>query len=145
MTKNNESSHLQEDIEKIEIALLLEGIYRHYGYDFRNYSFQSIRRRIMYRMQGEKLNSILGLLDKVLHERKAMERLFADFSINVTEMFREPSFFLAFRKKSSLFFAPFPPFAFGMPVVPLEKKYTPWPFFYMKKAYIISQCCMPRI
>jgi len=88
-----------DDVEKLEIALLLEGVYRHYGYDFRNYSFPSIRRRIHYRMQRENLSSILGLLDKVLHERTAMDRLFADFSINVTEMFREPSFFLAFRRR----------------------------------------------
>ncbi|TXK81438.1 protein-glutamate O-methyltransferase CheR [Paenibacillus sp. N3.4] len=99
MIKKMDASIHKEDIEKLEIVLLLEGVYRHYGYDFRNYSFQSIRRRIMNRMQGERVNSILGLLDKVLHERSAMDRLFADFSINVTEMFREPSFFLAFRRK----------------------------------------------
>ncbi|RKP46775.1 protein-glutamate O-methyltransferase CheR [Cohnella endophytica] len=98
MAKNNESLTPHEDIEKLEINLLLEGIYRHYGYDFRNYSFQSIRRRIQYRMQGENLDSILALLEKVLHDRQTMERLFADFSINVTEMFREPSFFLSFRR-----------------------------------------------
>lgn len=88
-----------EDVEKLSVTLLLEGVYRHYGYDFRNYSFQSIRRRIRNRMQGEGLHSVLGLLDKVLNDRKAMDRLFADFSINVTEMFREPSFFQAFRKR----------------------------------------------
>ena len=27
-----------EEIEKIEIDLLLEAIYRYYGYDFRNYA-----------------------------------------------------------------------------------------------------------
>ncbi|MFC5471330.1 CheR family methyltransferase [Cohnella suwonensis] len=96
---NNGSLTLDEDIEKLEISLLLEGIFRHYGQDFRNYSYPSIRRRIIHRMLGENLSSILGLLDKVLHDRNAMDRLFADFSINVTEMFREPSFFLAFRRK----------------------------------------------
>lgn len=88
-----------EDLERLEITLMLEGIYRYYGYDFRNYSYPSIRRRILNRMQGERSSSILGLLDKVLHDRKAMDRLFADFSINVTEMFRDPGFFLAFRRK----------------------------------------------
>lgn len=87
-----------EDVEKLSIALLLEGVYRHYGYDFRNYSYQSIRRRILNRVQIEGLASILGLLEQVLHDRHAMDRLFADFSINVTEMFREPSFFQSFRR-----------------------------------------------
>lgn len=88
-----------DDIEKLEIALLLEGIYRQYGYDFRHYAYSSIRRRIRYRMQGENLSSILELLHKVLRDPQAMNRLFADFSINVTEMFRDPGFFLAFRRK----------------------------------------------
>lgn len=90
---------LQHDLERIEIKLLLEGIYRQYGYDFRNYTYSSIRRRIWHRIRIEKLNTISGLQEKVLHDPKMMEKLFADFSINVTEMFRDPKFFLTFRKK----------------------------------------------
>ncbi|MDH4616445.1 protein-glutamate O-methyltransferase CheR [Brevibacillus sp. AY1] len=86
-------------MERIEIKLLLEGIYRQYGYDFRNYTYSSIRRRIWHRIRIEKLNTISGLQEKVLHDPKMMEKLFADFSINVTEMFRDPRFFLTFRKK----------------------------------------------
>lgn len=85
-------------LEKIEISLLLEGIYRHYGYDFRNYSYQSIRRRIRNRLSAERLGTISALQDKVLHDRSIMDRLFADFSINVTEMFRDPSFFISFKE-----------------------------------------------
>lgn len=85
------------ELEKIEIELLLDGIYRFYGFDFRNYVFPSIRRRIWHRIHAEKLPSISALQDKVLHDSGAMERLFADFSINVTEMFRDPSFFRSFR------------------------------------------------
>ncbi len=33
-------------LERIEIELLLEGIYRHYGFDFRSYAYASIRRRM---------------------------------------------------------------------------------------------------
>ncbi|MCM3080359.1 CheR family methyltransferase [Brevibacillus invocatus] len=90
---------LQHDLERIEIKLLLEGIYRQYGYDLRNYTYSSIRRRIWHRIRIEKLNTISGLQEKVLHDPKMMEKLFADFSINVTEMFRDPRFFLTFRKK----------------------------------------------
>ena len=32
------------DLERIEIELLLEGIFRHYGFDFRAYAYASIRR-----------------------------------------------------------------------------------------------------
>jgi chemotaxis protein methyltransferase CheR len=40
-----------------------------------------------------------GLLERVLHEPAAMERLLLDLSINVTSMFRDPSFFAAFRSR----------------------------------------------
>jgi chemotaxis protein methyltransferase CheR len=84
-------------LEKLEISLLLEGICRHYGYDFRGYAFSSIRRRVWHRIKAERLHTVTALTDKVLHSPAAMEHLFQDFSIHVTEMFRDPSFFLAFR------------------------------------------------
>lgn len=87
------------DLEKIEIDLLLEGIYRHYGFDFRHYAFSSIRRRILHRMKAEKMESVTALLDRILHEPQMMEKLYLDFSINVTEMFRDPLFFKAIRCK----------------------------------------------
>lgn len=87
------------DLERIEISLLLEGIYRHYGYDFRNYAYSSIRRRIWHRIGAERLRSISALQEKVLHDPAVMDKLFNDFSIHVTEMFRDPEFFAAIRHK----------------------------------------------
>jgi chemotaxis protein methyltransferase CheR len=87
-----------DELEKIEIDLLLEGIFRYYGFDFRNYVFSSIRRRIWYRIRAERLRSVTGLLEKVLHDPCMMERLIADFSIHISEMFRDPHFFKSFRK-----------------------------------------------
>lgn len=85
--------------EVIEIELLLEGIYRFYGFDFRNYALSSIRRRILHRLRAERLGSISALQEKVLHDPRYLELLIEDFSINVTEMFRDPSFFLSFRTR----------------------------------------------
>ncbi len=85
--------------EELEISLLLEGIYRHYGFDFRQYARASIRRRLWRRTHAEGLATITGLLERVLHEPEAMERLLLDLSINVTSMFRDPTFFAAFRTK----------------------------------------------
>ncbi|MCR2821282.1 CheR family methyltransferase [Lederbergia panacisoli] len=94
-SKNDISNHLEE----IEVKLLLQGLYDWCGYDFRNYAYQSIRRRIWHRVYAERLSTITGLLDKVLHDPSCLQRLIADFSINVTEMFRDPLFFLEFREK----------------------------------------------
>lgn len=50
-------------------------------------------------MKAEKIKSVTGLLEQVLHNPLMMEKLFYDFSINVTEMFRDPSFFKVLRQK----------------------------------------------
>ncbi|MFX3673518.1 MAG: protein-glutamate O-methyltransferase CheR [Paenisporosarcina sp.] len=86
------------EIEKIEISLLLEGIFQRYGYDFRNYAYSSIKRRIQHRLEIDKLESISQLQHNVLYDPLFMRKLLGDFSINVTEMFRDPEFYLSFRK-----------------------------------------------
>jgi chemotaxis protein methyltransferase CheR len=87
------------DLELIEIQLLTEGIYRHYGFDFRDYSLPSMRRRIWKRIYEEGLSTVSGLIEKVLHDSSCMERLLLDLSINTTAMFRDPTFYLAFRQR----------------------------------------------
>jgi chemotaxis protein methyltransferase CheR len=86
-------------LEVIEIQLLTEGMYRHYGFDFRDYAFPSLKRRVWKRIYAEGLSSVSGLQEKVLHDPACMERLLLDLSINVTSMFRDPSFYLSFRKR----------------------------------------------
>ena len=87
------------DLELIEIQLLTEGIYRHYGFDFRDYSLPSMRRRIWKRIYSEGLTTVSGLIERVLHDSSAMEKLLLDLSINTTAMFRDPTFYKAFRAK----------------------------------------------
>jgi chemotaxis protein methyltransferase CheR len=84
-------------LEKLEIELLLEGVYRHYGFDFRSYAYASVRRRLWKRIQADKMGGIAELQHAVLHNPDAMDRLLMDLSINVTAMFRDPSFYAAFR------------------------------------------------
>lgn len=96
-SKNDEKDG-PDELEEIEIQLLLDGIYRYYGFDFRNYVSASIRRRIWNRIRAERLTNVSGLLEKVLHDPCAMTRLLSDFSISVSEMFRDPDFFKSFRK-----------------------------------------------
>src|SRR5690606_4554475 len=87
------------DLERIEIELLLEAIHRHYGFDFRAYAYSSVRRRIWKRIQAEQLDTVSALQARVLHEPAVMERLLLNLSVNVTAMFRDPSFYQAFRTK----------------------------------------------
>jgi chemotaxis protein methyltransferase CheR len=85
------------ELERIEIELLLEGVFRHYGFDFRSYAYASIRRRLWKRIEAEGLSSISELQTLVLHNPAAMERLLLDLSVSVTAMFRDPGFYQVFR------------------------------------------------
>jgi len=86
-------------LEEIEIGLLLEGVFRHYGVDFRNYSMDSLKRRIRSLMAREHVATISGLQEKVLHDRTWLRRLSQAIPVSTTSMFRNPRFFLAFRLK----------------------------------------------
>lgn len=89
----------ENEIEKIELQLFLEGVFRLYGYDFRDYSKSSIRRRTNHMMEKHHLTTISDLQSKVLHDEKYMEKFLMEVSINVTSMFRDPPFYIAFREK----------------------------------------------
>lgn len=88
----------RDALEDLELRLLLEGIYQHYGYDFREYARSSIRRRVWRRVAEENLHSISGLQERLLHDPACMDRLLLDLSVSVTSMFRDPTFFAALRR-----------------------------------------------
>ncbi|KZX66288.1 MULTISPECIES: CheR family methyltransferase [unclassified Alcanivorax] len=87
------------NVEDIEIRLLMEAIYQMYGYDFRSYSKASIRRRVMHRMTMSGFASIMEMTDKVLRDRPFFVTLLNDLTVNVTEMYRDPEFYRAFREE----------------------------------------------
>ena len=84
--------------EKIEIDLLIRAIYLKYGYDFRDYSKASRRRRILGRLSKSGLSTISEMQHKLLHDPVFFEKLLLDLTVNVSEMFRDPSFFRAVRE-----------------------------------------------
>jgi chemotaxis protein methyltransferase CheR len=88
-----------EDLEELEIELLLEAVYRRYGFDFRGYAPASLKRRLWRRVRAENLAGIAALQERLLRDTACMERLLLDLSINVTAMFRDPTFYVAFREK----------------------------------------------
>jgi chemotaxis protein methyltransferase CheR len=86
-------------LEDIEIDLLLQGIFLRYGYDFRDYSRASLERRIRHIMHSHQLKHISEMLPLVLHDRSFLDAFLKGVSVTVTEMFRDPEYFLAFREK----------------------------------------------
>lgn len=96
---NRITANDSEELEYIEIMLLLEAIYRRYGYDFRDYNYRSIRRRVLYRLGLLNIATVSALQELVLRQRRVFEVLASDFTITVTEMFRDPGFFRALREQ----------------------------------------------
>lgn len=87
------------DTERIEIQLLLEAVYRKYGYDFRSYAEASITRRIQRHQSMNGYRTISEIQHAVLTDRAAFLRLMHDLLISVTEMFRDPSFYRSLRNR----------------------------------------------
>lgn len=85
--------------DDLEIDLFLEGIYRKYGYDFRQYSRASLRRRIFGQVDRFGLDSVCSLLHKILYDQQAFVTVLEYMTVNVTEMFRDPLFYKTFREK----------------------------------------------
>src|SRR6266566_3441394 len=88
------------ELEDIEIDLLLDGLYRVYGFDFRDYSRASIKRRILELMRAEKLETISAFQDRVLHDTSCLDRFLLGLSVHATSMFRDPTFYLTFRRRA---------------------------------------------
>lgn len=93
------SSKKDDELERLEIALLVDGVYQHYGCDFRNYAYASLRRRVWNVVRSERLGTVTSLLDRILHDPACMERFLAQLTVNVTAMFRDPTFYVAFREQ----------------------------------------------
>jgi chemotaxis protein methyltransferase CheR len=87
------------DPEAIEIQLLLEAVYLRYGFDFRDYAFSSIQRRIWNSVRAEGLEGVSELQGKLLRDPACMERFLLAVTVNVTTMFRDPGFYRAFRAR----------------------------------------------
>lgn len=88
-----------QDAIASQIGLLLEAIYEQYGYDFRGYSQAHIRRRIRNRMLLSGMKDVAQLHDRVKRDKAFTALLLQDFSITVTEMFRDPEFYKVLREQ----------------------------------------------
>ncbi len=88
-----------KEIEDLELELLLEAIYRRYGHDFRLYAQASMRRRVQGLLPQFRCERISQLIPMMLHQPAEFKRMLPQFSVTVTEMFRDPDFYLALRKK----------------------------------------------
>ncbi|MCJ7691547.1 MAG: protein-glutamate O-methyltransferase CheR, partial [Clostridiaceae bacterium] len=91
-------SDSKENLENIEVELLLDAILKRYGYDFRNYSAASRKRRIKNFLTNTKYSKISELIVQLLYDTTFLEKFIYNLSVTVTEMFRDPLVYKTVRK-----------------------------------------------
>jgi chemotaxis protein methyltransferase CheR len=85
-------------VEAIEIELLLEALYQRFHYDFRAYSKASIKRRLKQLKEKLGYRTYSALLEGLLHDPAVVPQVIAYLTVQVSEMFRDPSYFRALRE-----------------------------------------------
>jgi chemotaxis protein methyltransferase CheR len=83
---------------ELEIRLLLEAIYQRYQYDFRDYAMASLKRRLQQAVERLGCRTISGLQEIVLHDPRMFSAVLQYLTVPVSDMFRDPAYFLALRE-----------------------------------------------
>lgn len=90
---------MKDKLDDIELRLLLEAIFQRYGYDFRNYSRASIKRRLTQARMKFDCATFSQLQDLVLHDPAVLPQMLSYLTVQVSDLFRDPSYFLAIREQ----------------------------------------------
>ena len=87
------------DYTDAQLQSLMDAIYQRYSYDFRDYSAPSQRRRLNHALDRLHCASLDELRQRVLKDAGAFGQLLQMLTVPVTQMFRDPEFFLALREQ----------------------------------------------
>ncbi len=88
-----------QEIQIVDIRKLTEIIKTKYGYDFENYAISSFKRRILRIIELYKFQSVDALTKRIQDDPTFFEEFISEITVNVTEMFRDPSFWRILRDK----------------------------------------------
>lgn len=83
----------------IELRLLIDAVFLKYHYDFRSYAGASLKRRLTAAMTHFGCRTLSQLQDRVLHDDSTFPALLDFLTVQVSDMFRDPAYFLALRQK----------------------------------------------
>ncbi|KAF1704079.1 CheR family methyltransferase [Pseudoxanthomonas suwonensis] len=83
----------------LELGVLLEAVYRRYHYDFRDYAASSLRRRVRQAMERFGCDSVAAFQHRLLHEPALFTEAMQYFTVQVSEMFRDPGYFRTLREQ----------------------------------------------
>jgi chemotaxis protein methyltransferase CheR len=92
----------------LEIRSLLDAIFDRYHYDFRDYAMASLKRRLAQARQRLGIETLPALQARVLREPETFATLLQYLTVQVSDMFRDPEFFLAIRREVVPLLATYP-------------------------------------
>ena len=81
----------------IEQRLLIDAIYHRYHYDFRGYAQPSLKRRLQSALVQFECKTLSQLQDRVLHDTSVFPALLEYLTVQVSDMFRDPTYFRSLR------------------------------------------------
>ena len=83
----------------IELRLFVDAVYLKYHYDFRAYATASLKRRLRAALDRFGCATLSQLQDRLLHDASLWPPLLDHLTVQVSEMFRDPAYFLALREQ----------------------------------------------
>lgn len=82
-----------------EVEVLLNDMLDVYGYDFNDYSKASLKRRVDRLFTLDKFPSFAEFRYRIKNDESYLKRFVEEITVNVTEMFRDPSFYATLRRE----------------------------------------------
>ena len=87
-----------DDFE-VDVECLLNALFLKWGYDFRGYSRASLRRRVGRYMADSGFNRVADLQHELIRDVGRCQHFVRGLTVNVTDMFRDPSFYTVLREQ----------------------------------------------
>ena len=88
-----------ETIDDVELAHLLDAVFRSYHYDFRSYAPASLKRRVRAALIQFHAPTVAALEQRIRDDPKAFTTLLRYLTVQVSDLFRDPGYFRAIREK----------------------------------------------
>ncbi|WP_316802319.1 protein-glutamate O-methyltransferase CheR [Pedobacter nototheniae] len=88
---------ISDAIDNEQVEILLNDVLETHGYDFLEYSHASIKRRISRLYALDNFVSFAEFRYTIKSDKQYFKRFLEEITVNVTEMFRDPSFYRALR------------------------------------------------
>src|ERR1051325_5087455 len=88
-----------ETPQALEMSLVLDAIYRRYGYDLREYEPATLERRLKGALTRSGLAHFGELTHRLLNDEAWFSVLLDQLTVQVSDMFRDPQFYRVFRER----------------------------------------------